>query len=401
MPFHLQYQKSLLLGILLLDILFLYWYGMGLSISKYEANIFFFDSGALHYLLHFSSQIFGQNDFSLRLPFLLLHAVNAVLLFLISRKLVRKKVDLYGVILLFLLLPGSNSAAMVVNQAAPIICLTLIYIYISQRWIQLLVPSLILLAFLDNAFMMLIVASLVYAIVSKYRLLIASSLIALVINLYLFGVDIELKNEGYFLDIFTTYAVVFSPFVFLFFIYTLYHFWIKKRDEIELLWFVAAISLLVSLLLSLKQNISLEEIAPFALIGTPLMVINFLNSYRIRLKAFRVRYKMVASLIITTLLINTVVLFFNKPLYLLLESPDQHFAYENHFTKGLVTELKARGITGVLCDNSDLQLKLQFYGIGKDEKVQLFKGKSEKQDENIELKLYNRVIEKFYLRVVS
>jgi hypothetical protein len=385
--------------ILAIDLLFLLWYGSTLSISKYEANIFFYADGWIHQLLEIATTLLGQNDMALRLPFLLMHLINAILIVLISLKYVKRQEDIYWILVLYLLIPGINSAALVVNQATPIILLTLLFIYIEQKQKLLSALFLILLSLLDNAFFFLIVAVFVYGLVNRYRVLLIASGIGIIGNATVFGIDIVLQNRGYFLDIFNTYAAIFSPPLFLFFIYTIYHLGVKERKALPLLWYIATISFVLALGLSLKQNLLLEEIAPFSVIAAPLMVMLFLNSYRIRLPEFRKIYQIVLTLVMGFLLLNSLVVFYNKPLYLLLDNPKKHFSYEHHFTKELVRQLHKKGIRSVDSSDKSLLSKLKFYGIEGGGEMEISTSKLNNYDDSIVMNVFNVPIEHFYLRI--
>ena len=73
-------------------------------------------------------------------------------------------------------------------------------------------------------------------------------------------------------------ATIFSPFVFLFFIYTLYRIAIKERHR-DMLWYISNTAFMTALLFSFRQRIAVEDIAPLSVIAVPLMVRTFLSSY--------------------------------------------------------------------------------------------------------------------------
>ena len=120
--------------------------------------------------------------------------------------------------------------------------------------------------------------------------------------------------------------------------------------------------------------------------------------YRIRLPEFRKTHKAVFSVVMVTLVLNTVITFFNKPLYLLLDNPKKHFAYEQHFTKELVEALKQKNITEVQCDSLPLRNKLRFYGIATGGEYTLVSEEpAEGSFERIDLAVLGKVIESYYL----
>jgi hypothetical protein len=311
---------------------------------------------------------------------------------------VRKPDDTILVLLVFALLPGVNTAALIISKTGIIIFFTLLLIRLYQlrgRQAFYLLP---LIAFLDNAFLYLFTALIFFAHYRKENRLLFFSILAFAVNYYLFGFDLGGEAEGYFLDIFSIYAAIFSPFVFVFFIYALYWQFVKSNARLPLLWFVSAVSFIISIILSLRQNIRIEDFAPYAVIFVPYMVYAFFNSYRIRLPEFRRRHRTVFTFILVTLVLNAVITFFNKPLYLILDKPQKHFAYEQHFTKELVAELKKREIDTVSSDNRAMQEKLRFYGIhaGADYRL-LSERPVDDRFETITLSVLGKPIEYFYL----
>ena len=67
-------------------------YGVGsLSIRYEEAVILFEGNSLVHYLVYFSTKLFGQNDLALRLPFILLHIASLVLLYKIGKLFLKRR----------------------------------------------------------------------------------------------------------------------------------------------------------------------------------------------------------------------------------------------------------------------------------------------------------------------
>ena len=320
------------------------------------------------------------------------------MLYLVSKEIVKKEGDVFLVLLIFVLLPGVNTAALIVSKTGIIIFFTLLFIRLYQvhgKHAYYLLP---LIAFLDNAFLYLAVSLIFYGHYRKDNRLLLFAIVAFAISYYLFGFDFGKEAKGYFLDIFSIYAAVFSPFIFLFFIYGLYWQFVKAKTRLPVLWFISAVTFLIAIILSLRQNIRIEDFAPYAVIFVPYMVYAFFNSYRIRLPEFRKTHKAVFSVVMVTLILNTVITFFNKPLYLLLDNPKKHFAYEQHFTKELVEVLKNKQITEVHCENRALQNKLRFYGIGSGEAYTLVSDQPASGSfERIDLEVLGKEIESYYL----
>ncbi|MBU1993709.1 hypothetical protein KKC15_03260, partial [bacterium] len=146
----------------------------------------------------------------------------------------------------------------------------------------------------------------------------------------------------------------------------IYIFYILYRrlltKNIDLLWFISFVPLIFSLLLSFRQRVDVEHFAPYLIIALPLAAQTFYSSYRIRLKIFRKKYKILFTVSLIFLLLNSFLVFFNKYLYNVLENPRKHFAYKMHIAKELADKLKKSGITCVHTNDQMLK-RLKFYGV--------------------------------------
>jgi hypothetical protein len=182
------------------------------------------------------------------------------------------------------------------------------------------------------------------------------------------------KPRGYFVDTFGVYAAIFSPFVFLYFIYVMYRILVKGGKN--LLWWLSFGAFIMSLLLSFRQRIPIEIFALYLIIATPLIVSVFLNSYRVRLPKHRRLHKLIATLVMISLAFSCVMVFANHLLYPLFKEPRDHFAYRYHIVEEVATTLKKRGVTRVICQNERLALRLKFYGIDQGGMYELIRAKN-------------------------
>lgn len=330
-----------------------------LSISPKEAMIFYEEKSLLHYIINFTCSIFGQNGFGLKIFFIVLNIINITLFYKLSLKVLKKEKDAFLASIIFSLLPGFLSSSLVVTKVSIVIFLTLVFLNIKNKKISLLLFPLML--FLDRSFALFFLSLFFYSIYKKDNFLIIVSLTFFTLSMYIFGFDIGGKPKNYFLDTFAVYSAIFSPLIFIYFFYVLYRILIKGTKDI--IWFIVFVSFIFSLLLSFRQRVSFEDFAPFALIGVTLMVREFMSSYRVRLPEFRKRYKIAFLIVIGSLLLNDMVLFFNKSLYLFLDNPKKHFAYNFHISKKLADELKKNSIVCAKTYNKELQYQLKFYGI--------------------------------------
>jgi hypothetical protein len=266
----------------------------------------------------------------------------------------------------YVLLPGAISAALLVNGAGIVIFVTLLFLYFKQKEQKVAMYLILLLAlFLDRSFIILYFLLFFYAVVKKDSIMMMLSLLLFTFAAYMYGVEIAKissgKPRGYFLDTFGIYAAVFSPLLFLYFIYAEYRILVKGGKN--LLWWLSFGTLIVSLLLSFRQRIPFDNFAPYLVIATPLLVGTFFSSYRVRLPVYRKLHKIFAFLVVLSLIINSVVVFTNHYLYSFFEKPKSHFAYKYHVAKELASALHTRGIYEIQTEDKVLALRLKFYGI--------------------------------------
>jgi len=390
-------ERLFLLLILVVSCALLTYGAQSISISHDEANIFYNGSDLVHYLAVYSTQLLGQNDFTLRLPFILLHLASIVLLYKIGKLFLKQRIDRIVSVAFYAFLPGVNGVALLVNSGIVVIFFSLLFTYLYLK--EYKVAShlvLIVCLFVDNSFAIFYIALFIYALMKRKTDLLILTLILFSASMYLYGFDTGGKPKGYFIDTLGVYAMVFSPLLFLYFVYAMYRILIK--EEKNLLWYISFFSLVVSLLLSLRQRLLLEDFAPFVVLSVPLMVKVFFNSYRVRLPAFRKLHTFFFGLVLVTLFINTLFTFFNKPLYAVMNEPSKHFAINYNIARELADELKARGIHQVMIKDDKMALRLKFYNIerGGNYKLSIYK-EIGKEFEQINIIYYGKTVKMFYL----
>jgi hypothetical protein len=319
-----------------------------------------------------------------------------LLFYKISGFYLKREEDRVFSLFIFSLLPGVNSAALLVYNAVFVIFFNLLFVYLFEKGLRVLyLGLLIILLFVDKSFMILFFSLLLYSIYKKDRFLSAFSLALFMFSLSIYGFDTGGKPKGYFLDTMGVYSAIFSPLLFIYFFYCMYRILIKEDKNI--LWFISFGAMGLSLLLSFRQRLALEEFAPFVVISVPLMIRSFYASYRVRLKPFRKWYGFAMICVVSTLILNFLVTFFNKPLYILTQNkPSKHFAYNFQVAKELAAKLKKDDIYKIDCDNKRLQLRLKFYDIKYGNDYQLSQKKSENAKE-IVIKYFDIPVAKFYL----
>ena len=390
-----KYKYYFYSSLLFLTFILLFKATYSLSISYKEALNVFVNNSVLSLITNTSIYILGQNDLALRLPFILFYAFSIIIMYKITENYFKYEKDRYISIIVFMILPGVLSASLLVNSAIVIIFFTLLYLYYYDKYNKHSYLLLLLFLFIDNSFAVLYLALFFYSLKNKDTKLIYISLILFSLSMYIYGFSTGGKPRGFLVDTFAIYATVFSPFLFLYFLYTMYRSWIK--DERTLIWYISITALLLSLIFSFRQRIYIEDFAPYVVISLPYMLKTFFHAYRVRLKEFRTNYNILAFLVVLMLSINVILTFVNKPLYLILPNANKHFVYQYHFIKELVEELSARGINSVTTDDEELSLRLRFYHIQKGDDYFLTLKNYDYPSERISIKYYGKEVFVAYL----
>lgn len=372
---------------------------LSLSISYKEALNVFVNNSVLSLISNTSMYIFGQNDIALRLPFILLYSFSVILMFKITENYFKYEKDTYISILIFMFLPGVLSASLLVNSAIVVTFCTLLYIYYFEKYKKHSYLLLGIFLLIDNSFAILYLALFFYGLKNKDKKLIYYSIILFILSMSIYGFSTDGKPKGYFVDTFAIYATIFSPVLFIYFIYVLYRTGIKK--DFSLSWYISITAFLLSLLFSFRQRVYIEDFAPYVVISIPLMLKTFVHSYRIRLKEFRRFYDILAVTIIIMLSLNVIFTFINRPFYLVLTNPAKHFVYKYHFIKELADELKLKNINKISSDDKELLLRLKFYGIEEGEDFYISSKEFYNYDEKISIIYYGKELYLIYYKKIK
>ena len=348
--------------ICLIDFVFLLYAANSLSISYNEAEIFFQKRSLFGYILKLSTHFFGQNDLAVRGVMIFFHIASVVLMYKVSKFYIKLEFDRIIAVLLFVLLPGTLASALIINNAGICITLALLCIYLFHIKKKILFSLFFCLAFfIDGDFLIFYAGFFIFALYKRKPPLAWLSAILFLLTLYFFGFETNGRPSGHFIDTFGIFAAVFSPFVFIFFVYTIYRIWVKEKKD--LLWFIAICSFCFCMIVSVRQRLELEQFLPFCVIATPLMVRVFFNSYRVRLPKFRKGHKICTSLVMLFLIFNWSAIIFNQIFYLFLNDPTKHLTYKFDVAKELADKLKEAGVQDIATEDTRLALRLKFYGI--------------------------------------
>jgi hypothetical protein len=369
---------------------------LSLSISYKEALNVFVNNSLLTLITNLSIYFFGQNDIALRLPFILFYAFSVILMYKITDNYFRYEKDRFISILIFMILPGVLSASLLVNSAIIVIFFTLLYVYVFQKFNKHSYFLLVLYLFIDNSFAILYMAIFLYSLKNQDKKLTYVSIVLFILSMYIYGFATDGKPRGFLVDTFAVYATVFSPVLFLYFVYAIYRAGIKK--DFTLSWYISVTAFALSIIFSLRQRIYIEDFAPYVVVSLPLMLKTFLHSYRVRLKEFRKFYNILAITIVGMLMLNVIITFVNKPLYLFLPNPTKHFVYKYHFAKEIAEELKKRKINNIYLEDKELLLRLRFYNISEGEEYFASLKPFHNYDERITINYYGINMISIYLK---
>ncbi len=358
-----RYIFFLILGV---DACILFFQTYNVSISSDEASLLYGDFSFLQFLVQKSLNIFGQNDFGLRFVMILFHLMSVLLMYDISKRYIDQERDRLWLVLVFILLPGVVSSAIVVNSAGMVIFGLLLFIYLEQKFPQPFITILLLLySIIDIGFAYLFLGLFIYYIFEKRFLLALYSFSLYGLTSYLYGFDASGSPIGHFLDTIGIYSAVFSPIIFIYICYVLHRRYMTSK--IDLVWYLSTTGLILSLALSFRQRIAIEHFAPYLIIALPLVAQSFISSYKVRLKMFRKGYRLIFVTSFVILVFNSIIVSFNKELYNVIDEPKNHFAYNMHIAKELSNELKIKGVNCIVTDEK-MQKRLKFYDISYCEK---------------------------------
>lgn len=354
--------KIILFLILGIDVVLLFFQFQQLSISSAEVYLLFESHNYIAFFYKILFSLFGHNDFTLRIPMLVLHSVSFFLFYELSKRYLTTSRDRIWLMFVYVMLPGMLSNAIVVSHASFILCGLLLYFYVLPRVHPLVTKALLVLfALFEGGFGYLFLGLLLYSLKNKSYKESAFYTALVVVSAYLYHYNIYGFPRGHFLDTLAVYSAILTPFIFIYLVYVLYRRYLAgKRDR---LWYVASTTLLGSLILSFRQRLDIEYIAPYLIIALPLVAQTFRHSYHVRLKQFRKRYKFLFAVALAFLLLNTLVVLMNKSLFAYIDNPKKHFAYNMYVAKELAQELKKQGIKCVTTDKK-MEKRLEFYGVG-------------------------------------
>ena len=352
--------------VLPLYILTLLWVAWDLPIGPSEAKSYYAGHDLVSFLMHLGEKLFTDIGFlDIRLPFLTIHLLNLYLFYRLSSIILKDEVCIFISVLIYLFLPGIVSSAVLASSTGLVLALYQLFLLLWLKERRLMAMGLLpIFLLVDRSSVVLYFVLLLYALFHRQKRFLGLMALLLSIALWKYGFSIQGKPKNYFADTIGLYAAIFSPFLFLYFFYSMYR--ILLKGEKNIIWFVSFTVMIVSLLFSMRQRIPIQDFAPYVVVAVPLMVRLFFQTYRVRLPQFRWRYQYLAFAVFGVLFLNTAALLFHKPFFLLMKDPEKHFAAPFYFPYWCAKRLQDAGIKSINTGKKELSYQFRYYGITSD-----------------------------------
>ena len=386
--------------LLFIHIIILIWVAWGLPIGPNEAKLYFLGQNIVSFLMHEGKELFPDLDFlNIRLPFLIIHLINLILFYYLSKLFLKDEIALFTSFIIFLLLPGIVSSAVLATSTGITLAVYqgFLILFLKRKKIEAYI-LISLLLFIDRSSVVLYFALFTYALWRREVAMLLFISVILGASISIYGIEMHGKPVNYFADTIGLYAAIFSPFIFLYFFYSIYR--ILLKGDKNIIWHISFTVLVLSLIISLRQRIPIQDFAPFVIVAIPLMVKLFFNSFRVRLPQFRKRYFAMAILVFSVLVLNTLAMLFHKPIFLILKDPQKHFAAPFYYPYWCALALKKEGIDAIQVKKEEFQLQLKYYGILPDSKYEL-KSNSCRDCKKVSIRYKNRDLKSCYVSKIN
>ena len=335
-----------------------------IPITQNEAFEFYKTDSLISKMMYFGYGL-SQNVFGLRAVFVLNAVVSLLLFDIFSNDILKNQKDATQASAIFSILPAMIFGGAIANVALLALNLVLLYLIFYYRKFYIgEATALLLLFFVHDASIVFFLSILIYAIFKKEQRTAIYSIVALFGFLYFDrGIEIGGGPRGHFVEIFSIYAALFSPFVFLYFLYVMYRIWIKEDKDI--VWSISSFSIFVSILLSVRQRIVVTDFTPYILVGFVLMFRVYFQSIRVRLPKFQKVYKNGFMLSLSVLISMLMFVFFQPIIF--------YYNGQYLFTKiyapyKIQQVLKSKNVHCHNSKNQKEELQLKFYDISQCEK---------------------------------
>ncbi|MBN2722233.1 MAG: hypothetical protein JXQ77_05390 [Campylobacterales bacterium] len=333
-----------------------------IPITPNEAELFYASNDLVSKLMHLGDTLVG-GLFGLRFFFLMAGLFSIALFYIVANDTFKDKKDAALATAIFAMLPGIIIGSVLANIAMLVLlCILLYLIAYHRKWYILEIIALAALFLLHDASILFFIAIAIYGAVNKEkRTLVYGSVFTILLIFLDRGIEIGGIPKGHFVEIFAIYASLFSPFVFLYFMYTIYRIWLREHKSI--IWYISSIALFLSLLLSIRQRIFITDFAPYIFIGIIFMMQIYYQSLRVRLPAFQVVYKRGLWVSLSILIFSILFILLQPLIFSVTHGLYFNFTNKVYVPYLLSQELKASGKHCYDTKRIKESYQLQYYGI--------------------------------------
>ena len=314
--------------------------------------------------MHHGEELFN-GFFGLRAFFVFFGMFSVVIFLAVAKFYFEKREDVYLATAVFMFLPGTLVGATLANESMALLFGILLFLWFYfKEWKIAQFLVLFLLLFVHHSAIIFYVALALYALFEKDRVLLIGSMV-LICACFIFDSFIPVggKPFGHFLENFGSMAAVFSPFLFLFFVYSMYR--ILVRGQKDIVWYISFFAFAVSLILSIRQKVHIVDFAPFMIVAILPMVKLFNRSYRCRLPQYRTKHKIGFYAVLILLVMSSVIVVLHRPIFLFMDDPSRHFAYKVYAPYWKAKELKSKNIKCFESKSIKERYQMQYYGISQ------------------------------------
>jgi len=335
-------KKQYFIFITLFYVIAVFYLASTTPISPHEAYIFYELKGIVSTYMHWGHELIG-GFLGLRIFFIFFGFISLFLFYKLSKRYFSRQSDAYLATVILMFLPGILTGIVLANVSIIVLSLVLLFVLLYEDGHRVsLVILMLMLFFIHETSVILFVALLFYGFRNKDRELLIASGAFLAAFIYLSkGIIIQGRPSGHFVEIFGLYAAVFSPLLFIYFFYTMYR--ILLRGKKGLIWYISFTAFAFSLLLSLRQRVSIADFAPYVMISVVMMLSLLNHSVRVRLPEFQKRYRQSFYIVVSSLILNSSFIIFHQPLFYFFNDPSDHFAYRIYKPYHLAKALKLAG----------------------------------------------------------
>ncbi len=297
-------------------------------ITPSEVNILFAKEDKFLIDIFLAKELFKltHNYIIVRLFFYFISLLNLYLFFLILKEKFTKG-ELNFFFFLYSLIPGVMVSSILINKGVLAIFFTLLLIFsLKKRNFYLEVLSLAAIFLTTGGVFAIYFALAWYSYDKREYKSFTLALIFMLLSAIFARYPIDGVPRNHFKELIGSYAAILSPLLFLGYVYAIYRKLIDKRYDI--FWYIGIVTFIISVVLSMRQKVLVIDFGPYIILSTPIIVEVFFSSIQVRLKRFQKKHCILCYIVIFSLIFMAFLLFFHKPLYVLLNRPKKFIGSE-------------------------------------------------------------------------